>query len=397
MAGRGASNPVARRSCAALLTLAAILLPSYGAAQADRDDRAARVQSWVQREWRSAKDLPPFPGVSLRWRTEDRFVPLPADLAQLESEVANKPDHPARAKLAIYYRRKEHGPDVRHLELWWRAGDAWRINTTEGDGRSYSDTTLTPTQAWSLTPRILTLASPNLGPAGLERFLNNRSTFLPEVALLLQGGFGLAGIMRLGDPSPVVLAGDSWGFSAENGADLPADHRLRVRFSGRWDDRLSRGFTENITVEQSPTNNHSTWDLSQWTLDDRLGAYVAGQVHFVSTEFDRLTFFEGAEPEPPGGFDALTRAPEPGGRDAIRGPVDTPAVQDLRSGVTTVRADDGSVQVTRGAPAISAGAPAAGRARWLGIAALVAASAAIMALACAKWRRSQRALRSGIG
>jgi hypothetical protein len=174
--------------------------------------------------------------------------------------------------------------------------------------------------------------------------------------------------MQLTEREPAELTGLKWSFVASMGPPLPEEQRLRVRFAGRWDEGLERGFVENVEVVRSPTSTPSRWQIEDWVYDDGIERHVATQIHYTAPGFDRLIVYEGSEPDPPGGFRALTAVPTPGKEDVVRGRVDPPHVRDLRTGEVRVRDAVSGEVVTRREPAASDRVDSEGSLwRWIGI------------------------------
>jgi len=375
-----------------MLAAACSLLVASGALHGQSDpgtDVRAAVQRWLDAAWDEAQQLEAIDGFSIRWRIEDRYVPPPSELSAMKADLEDKPDHRDRWKLDVYLRRSREGPDIQRYELWIRGWNAWRINMTMADG-NWWDKTWAPRRAWSLTPRALVISDPRLGTSATEPIVTNRSAFMPQLTLLLHGGLGLARTMGLTERAPVEASDEDWSFTAETGGPVPPEERMRVRFSGRWDASLGRGFVEDVRVVQSPSNARSRWRIEGWALDEAIGRHVASRVHYTAPGFDRLIIYEGSQADPPGGFAALTALPEPGGSDVIRGEIDPPAVQDLRSGETRVRDAAGRITVTKndGQPQLARRTPW----RWIGI---VLLAAVVITVVLAARRRRRRLAGAG--
>lgn len=343
-------------------------------------DLAARVQTWVDEEWERSQRLPELPGASLRWRIEDRYVPTASELEAIRREVANRPDHPDRELLARSERRLANGPDICRYELWLREPDAWRVCKDLPGG--FWDTTLAGGSAWMLSTKALSLGDPVEDKRSGGAYVSERSGFSTDVSCLITGGFGLGGV-KGAERSACELNGDRWEFTATTPASTKGSEPRIVRFVGHWDGEVGRWFTILAeVVGDSPPTQRSRWEFQDWQWNEPHQRYVAGTVRFVSKQLDRLIVFEGSRPEPDGGFDALTRVPEEGGVDVLRGEVRPPIIQDRRSGLTRTRQPDGSWTETRMERSGGETDRAGSAWRWVGLGALLV----LAAIGAVLWR-----------
>jgi hypothetical protein len=290
------------------------------------------VQQWFNAEWASCDQLPPLGDVAIQWAL-----------------VLPPPDAVRRAEVLREYGtsdvRLETEPVVR--TLWIQGVGAWRINF-DYSGGLYSDTVVTPRQAWRMTQDVLLLAQRDGGEPGGAPLASLQQMFGPELALLLYGGLSQA---KLGgfQPGAIEVQRHSWTMPLIRPG--PDDRIMEVTLRGRWDPEAQRGFVEESRVGRNPARPQSVGEIRRfqdWQHVGDIDRWVASRVVVLAPDGNlaRTLEFVGVRTDIP--FAAVIEPPPHDGNDAVRGRVTYRQINDTRERrVTNFGATAGSPSVVR--------------------------------------------------
>lgn len=184
-----------RRMCPALAILVVAVFvsrPANGLIDLDR------VKSWLIAENRRANE--PLDSI-LSGREFDYLVrwgpgATRHELDALESEVAGKPDHPQRVRLARVKDELANGPEQTLSRVWWFGPTRWRHSqepvriqdeALAPIGRRFTDTAFDGTSAWSLIPEQANIVDAAAAPPGYDYASDGFSITLNIKRLLFAG------------------------------------------------------------------------------------------------------------------------------------------------------------------------------------------------------------------
>ncbi|MBL8962746.1 MAG: hypothetical protein KF787_10905 [Phycisphaeraceae bacterium] len=295
------------------------------------------VSEWFDRAWRAALEFPSFREVSFAWRSEDLEAPTAAQIEALRRETARHPEHPERANLPRYLRHSSGKPTVHRHVLFSRGEGLWRYNTTFDDG-SFGDSAIGPSEGWRMSGTTLKRMSraEAMGDDPEQALVLHEREFVSPVGMLLHGYLSVGRTAGL-KPGPVSVSGSTWSVRLSTPAEKPEDQAIVLDVSGRWAATEGRGFVERVVIASNgykPESAGRQFRLRDWKYVEGLGTHVASRVDEYQPDgaLVRSLVFEGCDPLPSGGFEAVTAPPWLPGTDAVRGPIDIRFVGDYRTG-----------------------------------------------------------------
>ncbi|HLO39833.1 MAG TPA: hypothetical protein VK176_02330 [Phycisphaerales bacterium] len=319
-------------------------------------------------------------------RIEEPAQRTPQDVRALAAAVKDKPDHPLRDEVRAEERRLAEGPDITDVVIFWNQEGSWRYNITLGPWADaairFIDTCVRPDSAWRLTPEQLAIVDPPSGyPPGRD-YAANQGTFLNYVDAMLDGSLSrrVSG-MKLEEAS--VING-AWT------ARFSRDGRV-IEYSGMivQDPRAGGIFEPHSWKVVSHPEREFVGEMEhyeRWAFDEAIGQRVAHTVRFVRSDGapSRTVTLAGARRLGRDEFHRISRIPEPGEKDPIRGDVRITRVFDVRPGAMEVRFPQDDVR-----PSMPL-SPAATGSRSSQVAGAIAACAIVAALVWLRLRRASR-------
>ncbi len=311
------------------------LAPPGFAVQERHGDREERVQAWLEQTMnlreviRSGDE-----GIRLDYIVEHRYVPPREEVESLRREIAGKPEHPQRARLAGIERRLRGEFPTTEYAIWL-LGREFRCSMTQRGERGLAlDSVIAGTGAWAMNPVSLHVADVP-GALGIGfRSVESFEVELADALLLLNGGLdesrerGVALYLSKTEPG-------RW--SAEGRADSSGT-QTRIAASGAWDDFHGAGTVERvtITVDAEGVEKYTTlYSASGWRFEPAIGRMIAGEAERrFGLQVDRRVQLVSADAITTEEFRRATAVPKPDGVDVLRGPVTFRAVEDVRAGHT---------------------------------------------------------------
>ncbi len=310
---------------------------ALSAAASAQSPTQEQVQAWFVAELAAAEAFPNFGDHAMHWIVEVHFVPLPAELERLRSEVAGKPEHPDRQSLADYERRLKGQPTLRRKTLWARAQDNWRHNSDVEDPRGVPwDIALTPRSGWHLSTESLQIGDAREGFSKQFDPTSYVRGFWPEAGQLLDGGLTLGnsffGNLRVED---VGVEGNRWVAHTRRYTQKGAGSYF-VDYEGVWDGAAERGFVTRMTQfadnpERSVIERRET---AGWEHEPTLNRWVARRAELYGRDgrLDRVLRFDGVTPGSKGRFEEVTRIPRHDRDDPVRGKLSFTRIMDYGKG-----------------------------------------------------------------
>jgi hypothetical protein len=333
----GVRCPIVIAAAAGWLWL--FLLPSFAISPPTEGE----LREWVAAEWKAAREFPPIAGRCIRWRVEWTYVPPEPELIALEDAVRGRPDHPGRADLDRFLRRRAGTPDTWRYGLWAGGPGHWRLNLDTNDpALPYHDVVVTPRHAWGMSGKQLAVVDPRKGyPPGYS-YSTDEGAFRDELGFLLFGGLSRWSDLEV---VSVTTSNNGWVLSARAGGSIG------LTYSGHWDESLGRNFIDRLGVESReplPSGFGDRFEFLDWRLDEPLGRWVSGRVNESTATggLMRVLVFEGASPFDNATLDRLTAVPAIDSVDPERGPVTFRAVHDFRPEEPVVQGRVGDAIVT---------------------------------------------------
>jgi hypothetical protein len=301
------------------------------------------VQRWLDAEWEKAATLPNLGDARLEWETHRVYVPPAAEMNQLRAAVEGRPDHPDRLMLKVYELRASGRPEVfRHI-LWSQGEGAWRhskdhdiITDFDRVDRTYTDIVVRKDEHWSLSPKSLLIEPSDVQPGSpAGGLLANRSSLLPQVSWILDGGLRLVR-NGLAKPRNLLVTSDKFRFETviiSQGEQVV----YRMSFSGRWSRDASRGFIERAELTTSgfkPDSRGESYEITGWTLSEQ-GIWFAKEIvkRRSDGQVEEKHIVRSFGEVPGQDFAAVTATPSPEGTDPVRGSLTVDSVSDLRAGL----------------------------------------------------------------
>ncbi|MBM4108198.1 MAG: hypothetical protein FJ255_05225 [Phycisphaerae bacterium] len=382
------------------ICMVAGVLMGGGAVPAPAQLVAKTVEAWRDAEWARATPTPSLGAYSIVWRDERPSYITEAEFEDLKRRVAGRPEHPDRHELEIETERRRTGkPEVQRCRLFGDGDGRWRYSTEWVRSGYASDSVLTERAAWRMVDLGLEGKAKSLSQYDRRRLRedgsnedvrNDERVFMPQVGLLLFGGFSLGRVSEV-RPGPVSVQGNRWSFRAERYKAGVAEPTYVLHYEGDWDAAAGRGLVRVMTTEVNvyrPEYVGSKTLFKEWKRHDASGLWHAGRADELGGDgrVTRSYVVESFDPLPAGGFAAVVRTPEPGRPDGVRGPVDITRVADFKRGTLRERDAEGNWKTTT----IATTKPV-DRTRALRIAGWVALGGCVALLAIWRLRRKGRA------
>ncbi|HLO40941.1 MAG TPA: hypothetical protein VK176_07960 [Phycisphaerales bacterium] len=294
-------------------------------------DSREKLEAWL----RSQRELNPFSAFENTVLTFTRKTPpqmSAAALNEMRAQIARFPDHPSHADVqAEEYRQRDGGTIVQCQAFFCSSGN-WRIcetNTWENDNLRYVDTCLRSDRAWRLIPTQLRIVDPRSGFPENSDYSRLEVEYARTLHCVLNGGIWLwadAGIVSIG------LGDGQWTVR------IGTDER-EVEFTGSW--MVREGQTHFLTGTRRITRNPieeyvgQTETFSGWKWNDQIARPLASQIEVRRSDnrVERVIVLQEIRPLPADEFEQVTRTPQVGAPDAIRGPATYTSVWDHRPDV----------------------------------------------------------------
>lgn len=287
---------------------------------------------WVVSDWRSARQVPTTTlGYVLTYETSTYPTADLAAIAELEREVAGRPEHPRRNELEGHKRRLEKGSDKLTMTLSWSHDKLWRLSTTIPyvPTLPYSDCAIGPEAAWMLTPVQLTIMESTGGnAANYDAALQNPS-FRSYVNLAFHGGFDLfEGACQ--PKSWQFIDDEKWRMEATS-----TDGSVVLEYHGTWRSDVKRGFIDSAECTRSPENSAigERWVFADWQLLPAVNRFAAHTVsnYKPSSSTPRASWrLLGCETVTRQQVEQAAAVPRADGVDVERGPLTYTRVYDAR-------------------------------------------------------------------
>ena len=248
---------MSRNNRVAALGLLAVLL--WGAPSAV-GQTAAEVERWFRQELaRAATPLAGLKNIQLTYRVEKPSELTAAELAEVQREIAGKPDHPKRMIAERSERRLRDGDETERYTLYLRSPDEWRVGH-DYLGTKYFDCAAVPGLVWGFSNGQLTLLDPAGGFPPARDYRELGITPKNDVARLRFGGLDLA---------------HRWGLQITSAS--PQDGRWRL-LRARDDAKDQSYFLFSLTQAELARTRFPLGDLTKTEVRDyarKLGLPVA--------------------------------------------------------------------------------------------------------------------------
>jgi len=330
---------MSRNNRVAALGLLAVLL--WGAPSAV-GQTAAEVERWFRQELaRAATPLAGLKNIQLTYRVEKPSELTAAELAEVQREIAGKPDHPKRMIAERSERRLRDGDETERYTLYLRSPDEWRVGH-DYLGTKYFDCAAVPGLVWGFSNGQLTLLDPAGGFPPARDYRELGITPKNDVARLRFGGLDLAHRWGLQITSASPQDG-RWRLLASN------DVGVELEFIVEWPAEVGRGFVRSVRpIKLSPNNGAvSNSEFDGWTFRRELGDWTAEKEHrTLNGRRLSATVLESVHVITDAQVTELLAPPAINGTDPVRGPVTVSSVFDYRPAeqkMTVIR--DGSTLV----------------------------------------------------
>ncbi|MCC6661153.1 MAG: hypothetical protein IT437_09735 [Phycisphaerales bacterium] len=257
------------------------------------------------------------------------------------AEVGNKPDHPKRRAADDERRRRNAGPDRTERRLYYLDDEHWRFNDSNTADGTYLDQTTTPEEIWLLTPASMTITSPHVPPPPGRDYGSALHDFAAEAL-----DFAWARLQRRGpvvsSPLSAATTEGAGGWSARVGS---AGYLFEYRGVGLPPGVLEIDSCKVLQSASRPSAVGSVTEYSDWKPEEAFGRPAAHRIrerdergHLV-----RELVLVSVRPLDASEFARLSRYPDLGESDAVRGAVTYNTISDFRPGAEslTVHSPDG--------------------------------------------------------
>lgn len=323
--------------------------------------QATDAESWFRQAWQDAAK-PRFetfvPGTVYRWEVEWGPPPSPHRAAELRKEVEGKPDHPARQELATLERLLALGgkPPTTSYTLWWVSENSWRLNKSDSAAEEevarFTDVAVSARERWMHAPQQLTITSLT-GTGRAEDLASWLQSMTADLHLLLTEGFGISRHVPH-DIESFDASETGWTARTLSATGI-------FFFSGTWSKDGGLGAVEQ--VEASPAVP-GQWGPMRYVFSRASSSAVVEVQTFnlpkSETSPERISRLTAVESFEVSDMSRLTKVPEAGGDDAIRGAIRVKSIHDHRSGdIVKQKIEEGAIVDER-----TASGEAADR-RWL--------------------------------
>ncbi len=293
-----------------------------------------QLKAWLQAEVEAASRYPNLTGFEFRYIGETHYPALPGEIEAHWREVQGRPDHPKRLRLEQMERYAEEGPIRNSVIFWTRGPDQWRASGDQtGSAAKYNDFLLMPDRSWILTAEQLTLMDPRLAVPPERDISGLASTMEVQVGDFLHGSATYARPPGVVDHSTLVIQGARWKVTVRR---FNAPY---AEMEGVWDEGLSRGFANSGRLLSQPPNllpvpQCAEKRYSDWSVNPVLKRWVAHRVEWFEHDGRLMSvkLFDDAELITDARWEEVTRTPDPGTPDAMRGALTYTSVWDYREG-----------------------------------------------------------------
>ena len=346
-----------------VLALAVLAAPCRG-----QGDTAARKV--FEDAWQAAREFKLAPGYVYEWDLLWHASLTDGELAALIAEVGKKPDHPKRRVMEAEQRRRAKGPDAIQRRLYYLDERRWRMNETNVTDSFFVDIASTPGLVWALGPVSLTLQDPDAPPPPNRDYVRTAEKYTLELRRFAWSGLG---------PVPyeevrllrAKLSGSGWigqlaAYEKEFALEgVVVGDRLRIESSQQ--DRADAGSAMFGLIERYSDFKEAAG--FPFPVAHRVRGFSAGervQVAYVLRSVSPLSEDE---------FSVLSRVPEPGVADAVRGDVKFTSIVDFRRGAESITTKTPDGERVEAIPSAQLGRPASNSLRqvgWWSVAGIIA-------------------------
>lgn len=292
------------------------------------------VEAWVRRTATDGANFLPPGGIEIGWSIE--CAPLPrAVFDPWAQQFAGKPKPP---ELLIEERRIAQGSDTILCKFWYGSPELWRYCSDQPHlSLKYLDEAAHGTTFWSLNAETLALNDADGREFGAFSTSERLTESLEALRLFVSQGLTWATDIAPQEASyRVETKGAEWS------ADVSSPYGWRTKIDGSW--QANAGRIRSVAVWR-PRNNGPLPNLEavvgEIEMDQTLGCLIARRIDWridAKPRFYRLTSVAKAAPRR---IDELAVAPDPLGKDSVRGTLTLSNINDLRGGLRKSSVRDG--------------------------------------------------------
>lgn len=176
-----------------------------------------------------------------------------------------------------------------------------------------------------LTNETLSVMNPDQMPETVN-IRDDESGIRGDLFLFVHGGLSFIDEYKV-DGGQIVFDGRMWKYVGTN-----TEYHVTIKFTGRWDALLQRGFVESIRALHNDSVAGFSYVLEDYKYDETLARYIPNIVTTLDPygSIEEQLVYLGAEKEELGRFEEMTRLPDLSGTDPVRGPVTVNHFTDYR-------------------------------------------------------------------
>jgi len=296
---------------------------------------------WVREQWALADAFELPEQIVMKWTRTEYPEETADDLAEYQSIIEGKPDHPLRRKAETLARRLATGGDVAEWTLWYEDEDRFRLSNTYPDGSlavEFNDTVVDGDRAWRMTDRGLHLLDMNELPED-EHPRMGLSQFRTNLMYSIWTGFGTGGQDR--HPESVEIGDGRWScklLGAKPGNEWVLDGLIDA------DGLVIQSSTVRLFASV-PKYEGGRTEYSDRRWNQVLGQMISHSHTFYDRDDRRMNTVEIVELRPleAGELDALLIEPTVDSIDTVRGKVGFRAIYNMRGTPSVVETGLGSM------------------------------------------------------
>jgi len=239
-----------------------------------------------------------------------------AELSDMRQRVKGRPDHPDRHRLVLAEKSKRGQLSTTH-RIWWRGANEWRLSNDHADNTGFSDSAVTVSTWWSLTPDGMSVVDPS-EPHPPAVSYNQDGGWMRDVC----DQFFLGGAHKLMFSDHDIAVAVTGAEVQLSSFDDRAPYKQRIIVKGAWDSGRQSFIPASLDVFRINDGSQPVftiiYDKSAWS-SDYMRFIPAGVTWLVENVPSQRYFNFSLSPAPDMPFDVATAVPSNAVNDPVRG------------------------------------------------------------------------------